>query len=531
MGERKMLPVREELQQKMLQQSAEKYYGSYRDQMDILEDSLLSKVRPITPFDVYALGKQLESWEVYRAMCEEDGTLSTLGTIPKIAFDVITVNYGTSPIAASCSIQPIDEQSGSIYYKKLIAETTRGNVQGPHWKDEEKTQWAEGDSFLDPRKAPDVVPFGYASGGINATLAIKTGTTDGVYEVKTDVPVVPGKVGLTADVIFDADRHVDCNGMDDGKRFIMGSNGMSGKIEYNATLADGVSKGIKLTLRFFDADGELPVGGTVTISAQGDWSAADDLPKIVMKFDSKPIDAVVYALKDTIGLEASYALRRRFGLIAEDEVASDLISAINSELMNTLVSKFQNLFPKRQPEEKDLSQDNATVIWYKEAPTGVSYYEHKQSLKDAMSEAEGKMITNAGRGTMSVMLAGTSACAILQTLPGWVKLSDGKTMGPHIFGTLDGVTVIRIPTAYQLGSHGNSGLDPDTIIGIYKGASPFEGAAVYAPYMPLVVTSALPTGANPLLNQKAAAVWAAIEVLVERFVVRIYIRNEQKKVK
>jgi len=36
--------------------------------------------------------------------------------------------------------------------------------------------------------------------------------------------------------------------------------------------------------------------------------------------------------------------------------------------------------------------------------------------------------------------------------------------------------------------------------------------------MPLVVTTALPTGANPLLNQKAAAVWSAIESLVPNFI-------------
>jgi len=39
------------------------------------------------------------------------------------------------------------------------------------------------------------------------------------------------------------------------------------------------------------------------------------------------------------------------------------------------------------------------------------------------------------------------------------------------------------------------------------------------------MTTALPTGANPLLNQKAAAVWAAIEALVPNFITRIVISN------
>ena len=52
---------------------------------------------------------------------------------------------------------------------------------------------------------------------------------------------------------------------------------------------------------------------------------------------------------------------------------------------------------------------------------------------------------------------------------------------------------------------------------VFKGATPFEAAAVYAPYMPLVVTDTLPTGENPLVNQRAAAVWAAVESLVPNY--------------
>jgi hypothetical protein len=55
------------------------------------------------------------------------------------------------------------------------------------------------------------------------------------------------------------------------------------------------------------------------------------------------------------------------------------------------------------------------------------------------------------------------------------------------------------------------------IIG-YKGASEFEAPAVFCPYMPITVTSVLPT-THPLVTQRAAATWAAVEVLVNRFLV------------
>jgi hypothetical protein len=74
------------------EQAADRYFRKYREHMQLMEShSLLSKTRSITPYDFYALGKQLENFEAYKAMCEEDGTLSQLGKIPNVAFDVITV--------------------------------------------------------------------------------------------------------------------------------------------------------------------------------------------------------------------------------------------------------------------------------------------------------------------------------------------------------------------------------------------------------------------------------------------------------
>lgn len=59
---------------------ADKYYSRYRDHMDILESkSLVSQVRPVSSMDFYQLGKQLEAFEDYRDMCNEDGTISQLG--------------------------------------------------------------------------------------------------------------------------------------------------------------------------------------------------------------------------------------------------------------------------------------------------------------------------------------------------------------------------------------------------------------------------------------------------------------------
>jgi len=469
-----MISIREQALGQQIEKEAEHYMKRYKSQIELLESqSLVAKVRSITAHDAYSLGKMLESFEIYRDLCEEDGTLSQLGKIPDVAFDVITVAYGTSPISAVAAVQPVPEEKGTVYYKKLIAQTARAGVN-------------IGDEFFNATNATDGVPPGYASERITGEV-IEAATTDAVLDYGSTLvalPLRPYTVEVTATT-----SGAPVTASDNGNGLLVGYD-LQGTIDY-------VSGAIVVQYK------ENPgAGQTITCDYSQDLEAAADIPKVIMKLDTKQVNCRVYALKDTIGLEQSYALRRRFGMIAEDEIATDLISSINSELMNTLVG---------------LASANAVgnYNWSRAPLTGTSFYEHKQSFKDALAEAESNMLGNAGRGTINCMLAGRNACAIISTLPGWVKISDGTTIGPHIYGTLDGVVVVRIPS--------NAVLNANEVICIYKGLSPFEAALVYCPYMPLVVTTALPTGANPLVNQKAAATWAAIETLVPQFMTKITI--------
>jgi len=53
-------------------------------------------------------------------------------------------------------------------------------------------------------------------------------------------------------------------------------------------------------------------------------------------------------------------------------------------------------------------------------------------LKDYIQRAEATMLGNAGRGAINVIIAGRNACSIIGTLPGFVKISDGTMLGPHL---------------------------------------------------------------------------------------------------
>jgi len=101
------LDERLKLMDQKIKADAEVLYEKYRGQMDLLKGSLLAKAKGgIEPYDVYALGKQLESFDSYLMLCEDDGNLGQLGKIPQIAYDVITVAYGTSVVPFIASVQP-----------------------------------------------------------------------------------------------------------------------------------------------------------------------------------------------------------------------------------------------------------------------------------------------------------------------------------------------------------------------------------------------------------------------------------------
>lgn len=97
----------------------------------------------------------------------------------------------------------------------------------------------------------------------------------------------------------------------------------------------------------------------------------------------------------------------------------------------------------------------------------------RQTYKYYLAGAEQVLVNNAGRGTISLLIVGQVHASIIQTLPGFVKLFDGNGLGSHVFGTLDGITVIRVMEQNILA--------PNAGLAVWKGLSPFEAAAVYAP--------------------------------------------------
>lgn len=461
--------INEDVVKSGIERQADRYYRKYRQYVEQLEKhSLVRKFKPISAFDVWALGKMLESTDNMIRMCEANGTVADLGMLPRIARDIVTIAYGTSPLAVIASTQPIDEEVGIIYYKTVKAVSSGGNMSAQDTIASALGTWK--------------TPIGFSAAENTESVGTGNGSNKTFTKTLTYKPVRPGTVRVTAGTVVGTDVN--------GDGVILGA-GISGTINYTTGA---------LEVTFETA----PANGTAITAVY--WGNVEDLDlgirEIAYELDSKMVRAKIFALKGVTGLFKAYSMQKRFGIAAEEELAVDLVNALNSEIFGALVKAMDTLTPA----------GNA-VTWTVTAPQNVSYFEHKQSFKDALAGAERKIIEAAKRGAISFIVAGSGVASVIRTLFGWETVYEGNGMATgHLFGNLDGVPVIRITDTTVLGAN-------TAIVG-YKGPGAFEAPAVFAPYMPITVTSVLPT-ASPIVTQRAAACWAGVEVLVPNFLAKL----------
>lgn len=455
-------------------QESAKLYEQYRPQMDLLAKSPLVKAKKtMSEYDVYALGKQLKAFDYYKSICEADGSVGDLGRLPNIAYDVITVAYGASIIPAICSVQPVEEDAGVVFFKDIVANTTKGNI-------------TSGDALINPTSGQPIIPHGYANNVISGEL-FATGDGEAVEFTGTvaGVPLRPNTVAITLE------DSSTVYAKDDGLGVIIG-RGVDGTVNYT-------TGEVVLNFRTAPANSKK-----VYVAYQVNVELASSIPSIRQVWRSKQVICNIYALQGSIGLLQAFGVRKKFGNIIDDELATDLVTEMNAEISGDLIRKL-------------VGAAKGNTNWNKIGSSQISEMEHRQSFQYAITDAEAVLSQNAGRGVITGLIGGTDFCRYIANQPQFSKIQDVTTIGPSIYGTYNGLTVVRVPDSNIIPS--NQGL------AYYKGASPFEAPAVYAPFMPLTVTSTLPGASNPLQNRKAAAVWAAVDVLVDNFITSITLTN------
>jgi len=183
-----------------------------------------------------------------------------------------------------------------IYYKQLIAENTRG-------------QYVTNGTILQDGQALEQQPMlGYAydrSASSPVTTVSGTGTyvinllTNGSTQL---APVRPGSVSLTFSGTIPGGFNPTV--FDNSSGMLLGVS-VSGVINYAAGT---------LTLTFASGT-STPASIVINPFYSTDYEGSPNIPQVQMKLASKQLQARVFALKSSIGLEQSYALRNRFGKV------------------------------------------------------------------------------------------------------------------------------------------------------------------------------------------------------------------------
>jgi hypothetical protein len=466
----------EQLQKLNEEKMCEGYFKKYGEHMNAFGSSLVGKAMNLQEHHFIQLGKQLDQWNTYKQIMEANGSLNTLGELPKIALDVITAVMSNSVLPVIASTQAIEEQKQLVYFKNLYAEDTKGNRTA-------------GQKIVDPRTG-NVTGSGYASNKIPAEQIVTTVNLQVAYSgTLAAVPVYRESLKLTfsgSSSIFAED--VGPRGSDPNIGTLLGA-GLSGTINYTTGA---------YSITFAANPG---AGAFVYAEYQQNLELATDIPRVSTFMDSVMVESKAYALKAVYGMFEQFVMKKRFGDgSALHDLSMELVNEINAEVAGDVISQYS-------------AQAVGTTTFSLTLPSGVSEKEHRESYAFRMADAEAVMLGNAGRGTIKVMIVGREHAALVRGLSGFNLLSDGGSLGSHIFGTYKGITYVRVPETALLAAKNG--------IALYTGASPFESAGVYCPFMPITMSEEKSHGLNPLQSQKVAAHLAATKVVVPQYATKL----------
>lgn len=408
------------------------YVEKYAEQMDVYQSfSVKSKVNEsLSPYELVALGQQLDQFTNYQNFCESQGTLGSLGAIPQVALDVITASVGASILPLIASIQPMAEEHGIVYYKQITARQSTGG-------------YTPGDIIASPlsRDNPGTGTLGINrhQSTLDTTVALDVAYSGNI----TEVPLRPYRVDVNvAGVGF---------GKDDGAGKILGF-GFSGTIDY-------VTGAWTIT---FAAD---PGAGKAIIAIYDvDVDGAASIEKIAGGLATKDIRAQIWALAADVGAFANFAFSQRFGRSAIDEVATDLTNEITRVLnTNAILSIIANI------------PAGSSTTWYRTPPSGISYAEHKLTFIDALATAEQVLHTQSGAPTANRYIVGKVAAQVLRGMPDFQIAPDAANVSVGLYGFYDGVPVIRATGVVA---------DNEMIV-LSNAGNYFNAPLAYAPFMPL----------------------------------------------
>ncbi len=234
--------------------------------------------------------------------------------------------------------------------------------------------------------------------------------------------------------------------------------------------------------------------GDFEVSDSSDFSGGSGtqgdvgIPEIDVAMESKTIVAKTRKLKAVWTPELAQDLNAYHSVDAEAELTSMLSEYISMEIdleiLDMLIANA--LTTEHWSAQIGYEYDSSSTDGFVQTSNanGYAYTKNEwfQTLGNKIQKVSNKIHQKTMRGGANFLVCGPDVATVLESMPGWNTNTDGNqgsfAMGVQQVGTLNNrFTVYKNP--YML---------EDTILVGFRGSNFLETGAVYAPYIPLIMT-------------------------------------------
>jgi len=246
-----------------------------------------------------------------------------------------------------------------------------------------------------------------------------------------------------------------------------------------------------------------------------------DIPEINLDVKSKPIVAKTRKLKAQWTPELAQDLNAYHSIDAEAEltsVLSDYIAAeIDLEILDMLI---QNAVTTEYWSVREGYEFDSTARQFVQGTDVLAYQKNTwfQTLGTKINKVSNKIHQLTMRGGANFLVASPDVCTILESIPAF-NITPEKDAMTFAAGVTQVGSLSNRYTVYK-----NPYMTENTILVGYKGNNFLESGAVYAPYIPLIMTPTIydPTNFSP---RRGIMTRYAKEMTRGEFYGRIYVEG------
>jgi hypothetical protein len=410
-------------------------------------------------------------------------TAGTGETWAGVALPLVRKVFGQIAAKEFVSVQPMNLPSGLVFYLDFQYGTT-------------KAPFTSGDSMYGTPSenfgneaaggAYGAGRFGYSINNTSESLAANTGSTAanfftdfnansaysasavaGDYEVLTVTPAV----GFDKEAV---------------RAFSVASGSMTFLPEFTRLAANGTD------VEFIvDGMGVQGTNITVTYSKQpkdntrGDFENSSTIPEINVQMSSEAIVAKTRKLKAVWTPEFSQDLNAYHSLDAEAELTSMMSEYISLEIDLEILDM---LIDSAAAGTEYWSAVNNTTVTSAGYGSDLGFFNTQgqwfQTLGTKMQKLSNIIHQRTLRGGANFLVCSPTVATILESIPGFAANTDGDAAKmSYAFGVQKAGTMNSRYTVYK-----NPYMKENTILMGYRGGQFLEAGAVFAPYIPLIMT-------------------------------------------